>query len=214
MKSAKTPVASRDWLRVAVLALAGTVAFATAALLSSPALRDRFFQHEVVEPTERVGSGRNSTARPAPSQYAASSLALLEPGTERLGRHVAHNPFGALNLSADTGAIQGAAPGPRGNTAPVLPPKMFDGKTPEPAPAPLPRPPTAPQLPFTAVGSIAGAHLAGGKMVAFIRQQDQLLLISAGDTIGQSYRVDSVTSDKIDFTYLPLMQRLTLALTP
>ncbi|MBA2674829.1 MAG: secretion system X translation initiation factor, partial [Ramlibacter sp.] len=79
------------------------------------------------------------------------------------------------------------------------------------APAP---PPVAPPLPFTAVGAIEGAHVAEGRPVAFVKQQEQLLLVRAGDTIGQTYRVEAVTSQKIEFIYLPLMQRQTLALSP
>lgn len=72
----------------------------------------------------------------------------------------------------------------------------------------------APPLPFTAVGAISGTEVTGGKLVAFIRQQDQLLVIKAGDAIGQTYRVESITAQKIEFTYLPLMQRQVLALVP
>lgn len=129
---------------------------------------------------------------------------------ERLDARVIHNPFGALNPNA--GVINDSASDARIKAAlarrPKEPPKAAA------PPPPPPPPPVAPPLPFTAVGSIAGAQVTGGPPVAFIRQQDRLLLVRAGETIGQNYRVESITEQRIEFTYLPLMQRQTLALAP
>lgn len=87
---------------------------------------------------------------------------------------------------------------------------------PKPAatPAPEPPPPMAPPLPFTAIGSIEGPDVTSGQLLAFLQQQDKLLVVRKGETIGQLYRVEAVTPDKVEFTYLPLNQRQTLALTP
>lgn len=72
----------------------------------------------------------------------------------------------------------------------------------------------APPLPFVAVGAIQGTQVTDGQPVAFIRQQDQLIVVRAGDAIGQNYKVESISARAIELTYLPLMQRQSLALAP
>jgi hypothetical protein len=129
---------------------------------------------------------------------------------DRLSDQVAHNPFGALNLNA--GVVPSAIDEARAR-AELKKPKEPPKSPPPPPPAAAPAP-VAPPLPFTAVGSIAGDQVTEGKQVAFIKQQDQLLLVRAGDAIGQQYRVESVSGQRIEFMYLPLMQRQALILAP
>jgi hypothetical protein len=140
---------------------------------------------------ERVGNAR---------QEEPAVLALESQPSSRLNEQVTFNPFSALNLAPTATAASSPRPAPA--------PK----KTPEFVGPPLP--PVAPALPFTVVGSIAGAQVTGDQPVAFVKQQDQLLVLRTGDTIAQTYRVESITSQRIEFIYLPLMQRQTLALAP
>ena len=89
---------------------------------------------------------------------------------------------------------------------PVAPP-------PPPAPAPVskPPPPSAPPLPFTFVGMLEAGAV---RPQAFLSKGDALLVVAAGDTLdNNTYRVDSLSSQQIVITYLPmnLQQTLTVA---
>jgi hypothetical protein len=122
----------------------------------------------------------------------------------------AGNPFGKLGGSTPEIKVQLAQvpvavkPAPKPAAMPAAPAQ----------PPPALSPPAAPPLPFVAIGSIQGTDVTDGKQVAFIRQQDQLLVVRAGDAIGHSYRVEAVTPQGIEFTYLPLKQRQTLVVAP
>ena len=72
----------------------------------------------------------------------------------------------------------------------------------------------APALPFTAVGGISGKQIAEGQPVAFLRQNDEVMAVRPGDEINNTYRVESITTEKIELTYLPLKQRQMLLLRP
>lgn len=123
----------------------------------------------------------------------------------RLEAEARSNPFGALNLQAPGMAVLGEPKQDKPAAPP--PPKQ------NPAPPPEPPPPMAPPLPFTAIGSIQGTDVTSGQLLAFLQQQDKLLVVRTGETIGQLYRVEAVAPDKVEFTYLPLNQRQSLALT-
>lgn len=63
-----------------------------------------------------------------------------------------------------------------------------------------------PPLPFTFIGSIE----RGGRRVVMLMEGDRLHLVAARERIGEQYRVERVTSARIEFTYLPLQQRQVL----
>ena len=78
---------------------------------------------------------------------------------------------------------------------------------PPPPPKPLPPPPpTAPPLPFTYLGRYEGS----AKPVIFLVRGDRVLLVSAGDVIEGTYRVDGIAGTALGLTYLPLNIRQTL----
>jgi hypothetical protein len=79
---------------------------------------------------------------------------------------------------------------------------------PPPPPAkPLPPPPpTAPPLPFTYLGRYEDLV----KPVIFLVRGDRVLLVSAGDVIEGTYRVDGIVGTTLGLTYLPLNIRQTL----
>jgi hypothetical protein len=159
----------------------------------------------------------------SPARLMVTSLALVvlshpafsEPRmkdkgvNERLNDEVVYNPFGPLNAKPVT-PVATVASQPAITSAVATPRRK---KASEPASPPAP-PPTAPPLPFIAVGSISGAQVTGSKPVAFIRQQEQLLVVRSGDLLSQLYRVEAITTQHIEFTYLPLKQRQSLALSP
>ena len=84
---------------------------------------------------------------------------------------------------------------------------LFAGKSwyvpPPPAPAakPLPAPPaTAPPLPFTYLGRYQDA----GTPIYYLARGERVLLVSAGDVIEGTYRVDGIVASRLNLTYLPL----------
>ena len=78
---------------------------------------------------------------------------------------------------------------------------------PPPPPKPLPPPPpTAPPLPF----SYLGRYEDLAKPVIFLVRGDRILLVSAGDVIEGTYRVDGIVGTTLGLTYLPLNIRQTL----
>lgn len=80
---------------------------------------------------------------------------------------------------------------------------------PEPPPPPPPPPPTAPALPFTFVGKF---QVEGEKTTVYLAQGDRLHDVMAGDVIDGVYRVEAIVDARIDFVYLPLEQRQSLAM--
>jgi hypothetical protein len=76
-------------------------------------------------------------------------------------------------------------------------------------PPPPPPPPTAPPLPYSFIGMLEDQV----KPTAFLSRDEQLLLVTAGDTLDGTYHVDSISGKEIAFTYLPLKQRQFLSIS-
>lgn len=66
----------------------------------------------------------------------------------------------------------------------------------------------APPLPFRVMGSFEQA----GQTIVFLQQNDLNHAVRAGDTIGATYKVESVTGAVMTLRYLPLNQVQTLDL--
>jgi hypothetical protein len=64
-------------------------------------------------------------------------------------------------------------------------------------------PPSAPPLPFVYIGR----YVEGQRQVVMLMKGDQLLLLAQGDTIDDMYRIERITADRIELTYLPLGMR-------
>ncbi|SFI02037.1 hypothetical protein SAMN04515618_1087 [Collimonas sp. OK307] len=80
---------------------------------------------------------------------------------------------------------------------------------PKELPPPPPPPPTAPPMPFNFVGLLQDQ----AKPTAFLAKDDQLLLVTTGDTVEGIYRIDSVSAKEIVLTYLPLNQRQSILIS-
>lgn len=206
------------WYQIAGLVLAGLSSFALAAYWGTGKGTD-----DVVQPVIR-NRPSTETASATPVAVQASLETLPAPGdnslqmnarSEHTNGQVAHNPFGQLNLLAgmelatgnnvsSTRRIPTSAKAPKPKAEP--PPAIVVAETPPP--------PTAPTLPFAVVGGISGQQIAGGRPVAFLRQRDEVIVVRSGDEIDKTYRVESITPEKIEFTYLPLQERQTLLLRP
>lgn len=183
------------WQKVGIAALAAGSAFGVGAWIRTHSSSGEA-SDEVVAPVVRATPSASASAAAASDTPTAATLTRLEPD-------VAFNPFGPLNLGTPAALGQPSAPPPKPKKAKQVA-----------VPAPPPPAPTAPPLPFVAMGSLNGAEVTGGQPVAFLQQQDQLLVVRAGQPVGNNYRVESITSQRIEFTYLPLMQRQSLPLAP
>ena len=68
-------------------------------------------------------------------------------------------------------------------------------------------PPEAPTLPFRYLGS----QEVNGKRQVFLEQQQQTHIVTVGDTVGNAWRLDSVSDQAAIFTYMPLGQQRRLS---
>lgn len=199
------------WLALGVAVAFITTAFATIVIREAATGKDSDNRKVALQPGGAPFRSTGSTvAVLSPVPGIASEVSLASQTTERLSGGVRHDPFGALSSGAASAPIAAASSPAALPSQPVV-----KSVTPPPAPPPPPpAPPTAPPMPFVAVGSIQGTQLTNGQPVAFIRRQDELIVVRAGDSIGQIYRVESISPQTIDFIYLPLMQRQVLVLAP
>lgn len=77
-------------------------------------------------------------------------------------------------------------------------------------PPPLPpAPPQAPPLTFTYIGKLDGEE----QTIIYLARQNRNYAIKVGDIIDNTYSVDSISSNAVVFTYLPLKIKQTLVLT-
>lgn len=72
---------------------------------------------------------------------------------------------------------------------------------PPPPPPEPPPPPSAPPLPFTFLGKI---QEPAGKLTIFLAGANRVFLVTQGETIDDTYRVEGVEDGKLALTYLPL----------
>lgn len=87
---------------------------------------------------------------------------------------------------------------------PPAPPVVI---VPPPRP-PKPPPPTAPPLPFTFVGLM---EKGTARPQAFLTKGEALLVVAVGDMIdNNTYRIESLSAQKIVLTYLPMDTQQTL----
>lgn len=137
---------------------------------------------------------------------------LIEPVTRTASNHQAGS--GKLAAAALPKTI---APPVRTNLDQAAANNLFASNswTPPPPPPPKalppppPPPPTAPPMPFNFVGLLQDQ----AKPTAFLAKDDQLLLVTTGDTIEGAYRIDSVSAKEIVLTYLPLNQRQSILIS-
>jgi len=135
--------------------------------------------------------------RPAPSHPRAPSPILAQAGPAPI-RAVADAP--APGPLADPFAPTSWAPAPA-PPAPVQAAPL--------AAVPLvatPPAPSAPPMPFVYIG----LYVDEGRETVMLMKGDQLLLVKQGETIDNVYRLERVTADRIDLTYLPLGMRQSL----
>ena len=139
----------------------------------------------------------HANTRPAPhAQHVAGSVTApraasrsLQPG-ERVAEPAA---AGALFAVRSWYVPPPPPPAPVVNTAPAPPPK-----------------PTAPPLPYPLIGSYTPD---GEKTVFFLSAGDKVYDVHVGDTIENTYSIDSFNNGQLVLTYKPLNQQQQLQLT-
>ncbi len=130
---------------------------------------------------------------PAPSPAPATPPArALPPGSVRID---------LLERPRDLGEPVDAAEAFGPKSWLVVPPPP-----PPPPPAP-PQPPRAPPLPFRYMGQINDGN---GAVTYFLLRGTSTLSVSVGDTIDNTYRLDSAEGGALQFTFLPLRERQSL----
>lgn len=94
------------------------------------------------------------------------------------------------------------------NWEPPPPPMSVREMREREAPPPPPPPPQAPPLPFTYLGMLAES----GRTTVFLARGTRDIAAAVGETIDGTYRVEAITPERIELTYLPLSQRQSLSL--
>jgi len=139
---------------------------------------------------------------------------LIEPVTRPAGSHQAGN--GKLAAAAVPALPKTIVPPARASLEQAAANNLFAANSWLPPPPPPPKelpppppPPTAPPMPFNFVGLLQDQ----AKPTAFLAKDDQLLLVTTGDTVEGTYRIDSVSAKEIVLTYLPLNQRQSILIS-
>lgn len=89
---------------------------------------------------------------------------------------------------------------------------------PPPAPAPravavavAPATPVAPPLPFKYAGHLGAFH---SKDVVYLLKAERVLVVSVGEVVEETYRLDAMNESQLTFTYLPLDVQQVLPIPP
>lgn len=140
-----------------------------------------------VEPTRSPSSAAHAHAAQAPGS-STSSVPLGRTLQQLAHRVVDGSGAGAL-FAVHSWYVAPPAPPPPPPvvTAPVEAPK-----------------PVAPPMPFTYMGSYAPK---GAQPVFFLTRNDRVYDVHVGDTLDNTYSVDSFTNGVLVFTYKPLNQK-------
>ncbi len=197
----KASATQLGWKKIAVVVAAGLGSFVLAAAMHGTWQAGDADIDLAAAPRQRRTQAQ---ADAAPSLAGSAEIPRLEVAmnspSQRMNKMVVRDPFGPLASEP--------APPPE-----VVAPPARSVKIRAPLPtAAEPPSPTAPPLPFTAVGSIQGKRIGNGQQQAFIQYGDALTVIQKGDAIAGNYRVDDITPDRVVFTYLPLGQKQSLLL--
>ena len=115
-----------------------------------------------------------------------------------------HSPHTVGERVADAAAAGSLFAAHSWYVAPPPPPPVVDS-----TPAPPPKP-TAPPLPFKLIGSYTRD---GEKTVFFLSAGDKVHDVHIGDTVDNTYSIDSYSNGQLVLTYKPLNQQQQLQLT-
>jgi hypothetical protein len=166
-----------------LLGVCAAAAFSAAYWFNKPADLDV----AVVQPSSR------SAAASKPSRTASGASAQPQSTLRPLER-------GVISSSNDKDVFSQHSWVPAPPPAPPSPP---------PAPPPPPVKPMAPPLPFSFVGLL---DEKGAARRVFLSKSDHLIIVKANDVVEGQYRVDQITENSVDLTYLPLNQKQSISI--
>ena len=136
---------------------------------------------------------------------AATHWCALPAAAARLDPGMPANPFAPLRrLPAAPPAVVHL---PKAAVAAAATPSPVESVAIAPSPHPV-----APPLPFTFAGWVQGKHISAGTQVLFLHFNGEILAVRSGDLVAASYRIESITPERIVLRYLPLqsLQFLTI----
>ena len=140
-------------------------------------------------------------AKRSKSRTAVADAAPASTGEVRLDR-----------LDARQQALAASAPAKTDKTPPLFESVAWQNAAQQAAakaaPPPPPPKPVAPPFPYAYMGGLTDDV---GRM-AFFTKGERVLTVKAGDTVDAVFRVDQMTENQMQLTYLPLNQTLVVAL--
>lgn len=142
---------------------------------------------KAVAPTPRQPAPISPLASAAPTQAAAATA----PDYRAVGKDNAADPAPIRDIFA---AKSWAPPPPRIVIAP-------------PPPPPPPAAPSAPPMPYKFMGKMDDAS----SLKAFLNRGDRVYVVSVGEVVDNTYRIESIKAGQMTMTYLPLNVSQTLS---
>ncbi|HZC87155.1 MAG TPA: hypothetical protein VE266_09195 [Steroidobacteraceae bacterium] len=152
-----------------------------------------FFGPKDSDPTDATAGSTHAAAHPSRATAGATAARTARRAPHTVGERVADATAAGALFAAHSWYV-----------APPPPPPVVDAP-----PAPPPKP-TAPPLPFKFIGSYTPD---GEKTVFFLSAGDKVHDVHIGDTVDNTYSVDSYNNGQLVLTYKPLNQQQQLQLT-
>jgi hypothetical protein len=178
----------------------------------SPA-RKRLATAVVVIGTALIAEQVYSLATAPDSDVIAPVTKRAKPRT--VAADAAPESVGAVRLDrldARQQALAASAPGKTDRTPPLFESVAWQNAAQQAAakapPPPPPPKPVAPPFPYAYMGGLTDD---AGRM-GFFTKGERVLAVKAGDTVDAVFRVDQMTENQMQLTYLPLNQTLVVAL--
>lgn len=136
------------------------------------------------------------TARPSPPALPIGALASAAPSAAAAKRSAEQRNVGASASGKSPAA--GAAP-----IRDIFAAKSWAPPPPKPVaplPPPPPPPPSAPPMPYKFIGKMDDAT----SLKAFLNRGERVYVVSVGEILDHTYRVDSIKAGQMTLIYLPL----------
>ncbi len=203
LKQSHLPV----WMQYALMLLAGAGSFYAAVQLG-PERVPADGGVELRKQPASVPAKLPADSQPAMQLQFTGALTMpMTPASAppRMDSGVLQNPFGPLNLLVTVESLAQPIPVAIAEVKVNRRPKKIEVPPPPVIVQALPPPaPVAPPLPYRVLGSIQGSRIGDGAPMVFLSDRGNTLAVRAGDEIDKTYRVERISADRIEFTYLPL----------
>ncbi len=154
-----------------------------AARLVSPADEALGVAAQAAEPRVRGGARTPQAVAAGPAELQLARLEALR----------------GIPLPGDTGTADTEEP----PSARMFGPQSWQPPAPPPAPPPPAPPPQAPPFPYAYFGGMTD----DGVRTAYFTKGKGVIALRAGDVVDSTYRIDSLDTQQMAITYLPLDQR-------